>query len=536
MNVPPPDHPAFDAAFMIGCDALGGVAPPEQIGFKAHNLARMAALGLPVPPAFVLGTRWCARQSELCSSMWRNGLNALERKTGLQFGDARRPLLLSVRSGAPVSMPGMMESLLNIGLCDTTLPGMVRLTGNPRLAWDSYRRLIASYGEIVRGISAEAFAVDRASLPESDDSALDFAQLRKLAEAHLLTFRRECGKAFPQDPATQLAEAIVAVYASWHSPKACEYRKMRQIADRPGTAVTVQRMVFGNAGGISGAGVGFSRDPSSGAPAPWVDFMFDAQGEDVVSGRRNAAGQPELATVAPRVWAELVEAGNQLENAFGDMQDFEFTVEDGQLFLLQTRNGKRTPQAAARIALDLCESGVIDAREALRRTAGLDEAALAVTRLASDDGRPDVPLAMANSASNGIATGEVALDEAHAKRRHDAGARVILVRRDAETADIAALDIAAGMLTRHGARTSHAAVVARSLGKVCLVGCESMHIDLEARRATFGGKAVAEGELLTIDGNTGQVHRGALRAIAEVPEGLLDRLYTLRVTQEAAQK
>ncbi|MBV2264952.1 MAG: pyruvate, phosphate dikinase [Thauera sp.] len=501
------------------------------LGSKAWNLARMAALGLPVPPAFVIGTGWCAEPGVLDEAAWRPALAELERLSGLRLGDARHPLLLSVRSGAPVSMPGMMETLLDIGLTETTLSGLLRVSGHPRLAWDAYRRLIAGYGEVVAGIDARHFDADlNAVLGECnacDERMLDFAALRVLAARHLDTYRREAGEDFPQDAHEQLRQAIAAVFASWHADKARTYRAMHGLAEDMGTAVTVQRMVFGNAGGLSGAGVGFTRDPSSGEPQPWVDFLFNAQGEDVVSGRRSAHGHDELAAVAPAVWQALLDATACLERAFGDMQDFEFTVQQGVLHLLQTRAGKRTPRAAARIALDLLDEGVIDAETARARTAALDARALAERRIARADGAALVPLGHAASAASGVACGEIVFDEARARARHAAGAKLILVRQDAETRDLAALELAEGLLTRRGARTSHAAVVARQLGKVCLVGCEALHLDEAERTLEIGGHLLREGELLTLDGNEGAIHAGAATFVEFVPQELLVRLDAL---------
>ena len=317
------------------------------------------------------------------------------------------------------------------------------------------------------------------------------------------------------------------MFASWRAPKARDYRRLNGIADDIGTAVTVQRMVFGNAGGTSGAGVGFTRHPSTGEPAPWVDFLFNAQGEDLVSGRRSAQGHDQLAAAAPPVWHELLAATQPLEQAFGDMQDFEFTVENGRLWLLQTRAGKRTGQAQARIALDLPDEGVISADEARRRTEGLDADALAVQRVVTDEGAA-TPLAHAVSVAHGVATGEIVLDEDSARARQQAGATVLLLRQDAETRDLAALDIAAGLLTARGARTAHAAAVARQLGKVCLVGCEQLVIDSPGRRVRLGGVDLAEGEVLTLDGHTGAIWRGAARTVREVPQDLMTRLAALR--------
>ena len=531
------EKPQFPPAmYLIGCGttttdtATGSLQPSAQtMGFKAWNLLRMSQLSLPVPPAFVLGTHYCvdpaARALTLNPGLWASSLQALQAATGLKFGDARRPLLLSVRSGAPVSMPGMMGTLLNIGLCDRAVGGLLRLTGNPRLVWDAYRRLVASYGEVVAGVPAPLFDEAAATLAgDRDERDLDFVDLRELTRQFLAIYEQAAGQPFPQDPQQQLAGAIEAVFASWLSDKARAYRKLNGIADAIGTAVTVQSMVFGNAGGKSGAGVGFSRDPATGEPALWVDFLFNAQGEDVVSGRRSAHGHDELVTVLPAVWGELQEAARQLEQTFGDMQDFEFTVQDARLFMLQTRSGKRTPQAAARIALDLFDEKLIDAGTARLRVAGLTREALGHPRVVAVDGLPLVPLARAATASSGVAIGEIALDAARAASRHTAGVAIVLVRRNAETSDIAALEQATGLLTQRGARTSHAAVVARQLGKVCLVGCADLQIDEAARSIKIGETTLREGDLLTLDGNEGSVYAGAVRTEIEYPAELLARL------------
>ncbi len=536
----PPMSPAAAGlppeVYLIGCGdklAVHGQASASSMGFKAWNLLRMAQAGLPVPAAFVIGTRYCAEPAApdgpSGADLWRAGLQALERSTAQALGDARRPLLLSVRSGAPVSMPGMMDTLLNIGLCDVTVPGLLRQTGNPRLVWDAYRRLVATYGEVVAGVPAARFDEAATALfPGRDERELDFAELRALTQRFLEVYALAAGKPFAQDPAVQLGAAIDAVFASWQSPKARAYRRLNHIAADIGTAVTVQCMVFGNAGGQSGAGVGFTRDPTSGEPAPWVDFLFNVQGEDVVSGRRSANGHDELATVLPEVWQELIQAARQLEHDFGDMQDFEFTVQDGRLFMLQTRSGKRTPQAAARIALDLLDEGLIGPQLALERTAGLDRESLARPCIVATGGQALRPLARAATASSGVAVGEVALDEARAVARHAAGASVVLLRRDAETSDIAALESAVGLLTQRGARTSHAAVVARQLGKVCLVGCSELQIDEAARNISIGEVSLHEGDLITLDGNEGLIYAGAAQVERQYPEELLGRLDALR--------
>lgn len=503
----------------------------ESMGFKAFNLLRMAEIGLPVPPALVLGTHYTKTPDECLLPVFTVGLPALQEVTGLVFGDERKPLIVSVRSGAPVSMPGMMETLLNIGLSDQTLPGLLRQTGNPRLVWDAYRRLIASYAEVVAGLPASLFEAEIESVAQGrDERLLDFSELRALTRRFLALYQQHAGSAFPQDVNQQLAGAIGAVFASWQADKARAYRKLNQIDPAMGTAVIIQNMVFGNSGSHSGAGVGFSRNPTTGERLPWLDFLANAQGEDVVSGRRNALGHQVLASVAPQAWRELQEAVPLLEREFKDMQDFEFTVQDGVLHLLQTRSGKRTPLAAARIALDLLDEGVIDASVALQRTAELQEEEIGTVRLASLDpsALDHCPLGQAVPASPGVVSGEIALDAQRALARAAQGARVILVRQDAQTSDIAAIESAVGLLTQRGARTSHAAVVARHMGRVCLVACEGLRIDLKARSVGLGEMLLNEGEVITLDGNEGSVYAGTVAAVMVPDEGLIERLQSLR--------
>ncbi len=513
-------------------------ASREHMGSKAYNLLRMAQLGLPVPPALVIGTHYTRHPEECMLPVLTVGLPELERATGQTLGDPRNPLIISVRSGAPVSMPGMMDTLLNIGLCDQTLPGLLRQTGNPRMVWDAYRRLVASYGEIVAGLPATLFeeALTQATQGR-DEREIDFSELRELTRQYLSLYAAHARQAFPQDAREQLGQAIRAVFASWLAPKAQEYRRLNQIDAGMGTAVTLQRMVFGNTGSHSGAGVGFTRDPSTGTAELWVDFLANAQGEDVVSGRRNAHGHETLSSVAPEAWRDLEAATRVLEREFADMQDFEFTVQDGALFLLQTRSGKRTPLAAARIALDLLDEGVIDAATAIERTRGLDEQALSTEQLATqtDPSAPLMPLAQAMSACTGIVSGEIALDAERAQERATSGARVILLRKEAQTSDIAALESAHGLLTQMGARTSHAAVVARQLGKVCLVGCSDLQIDLDNRSVRLGAQSLKEGEVITLDGNHGDIYRGAVATVRLPDEALIARWRALLASSGAAK-
>jgi len=522
--------------FLLGCAGQTPLAQasPQGLGFKAFNLLRMAQMGLPVPPAFVLGTKFCAdaaSQDQAASpELWAPALQALElASAALRFGHAARPLLLSVRSGAPVSMPGMMETLLNIGLNDETVQGLIRQTGNPRLAWDAYRRLIASFAEVVVGLPAALFEDELKRLCAGrDERQLDFAELRGLTQRFLQLYNQVAGKPFPQSPQLQLQQAIAAVFASWQSDKARSYRAAHGIADAIGTAVTVQAMVFGNAGARSGAGVGFTRDPRSGEPGLWVDFLFNAQGEDVVSGRRSAQGHEQLQQVLPQVWEELQQACALLERQMAEMQDFEFTVQDGRLYLLQTRDGKRSPQAQARIALDLCHEGVIDQATARQRCAGLDGEALRLSRVLAADGQAAQALARAQAASTGVVAGRIVLDEAGARAAQAAGQPAVLLRRDAETADSAALALTLGLLTQNGARTSHAAVVARQMGKVCLVACEGMWLDEATREVHFGDRCLREGDWISRDGNEACVYAGQVQTEWWSPPGLLAELEQLR--------
>ena len=354
----------------------------EKMGSKAHNLLRMAAIGLPVPPALVIGTHFTRAPQDCMLPLFSVGLPALEAATDMVFGDSRQPLIVSVRSGAPVSMPGMMETLLNVGLSEATLPGLLRQTGNPRLVWDAYRRLIATYGEVVAGLPGALFEdeINRTAQGQ-DERLLDFSELRDLSQRFLALYLQHAGEPFPQDVHAQLGGAVKAVFASWQSPKARTYREMHEIDDAIGTAVTIQRMVFGNSGCHSGAGVGFTRNPTSGQNHIWVDFLANAQGEDVVAGQRNAHGHEVLAQTAPDAWGELQTTALRLEQEFKDMQDFEFTVQDGALYMLQTRSGKRTPLAAARVALDLLDEGLIDAEQAQERTHALQDDQLSTQRL-----------------------------------------------------------------------------------------------------------------------------------------------------------
>ena len=511
----------------------------ESMGSKAFNLMRMALRDLNVPPALVIGTHYTGKSDACMAAVMTVGLPALQDITGQVFGSSRVPLIVSVRSGAAVSMPGMMETLLNVGLCDQTVSGLLRQTGNPRMVWDAYRRLVSSYGEVVAGLPKALFEDEITRVARGrDERQLDFSEMRDLTRTFLTIYQTHARQPFPQNVNEQLVGAIRAVFASWDAEKARTYRTLNHIDASLGTAVTIQVMVFGNAGSRSGAGVGFTRNPSTGEKRLWVDFLANAQGEDVVSGRRNAHGHEALESIAPDAWKNLERSAEALEREFADMQDFEFTVQDGVLHMLQARSGKRTPLATARIALDLLEEGLIDKETALARTAALVESDLGTLRLSPvDDGNQEVILlGHAMSACSGVILGEIALDAERAAARVTKGIPVILVRQDAETDDIAAFEAACGLLTQRGARTSHAAVVARQLGKVCLVGCTAMRIDATQRTVRFGNTLLKEGDIITLDGNEGDIYKGPMAAVLVEDVPLQTRLRTLRGVPKTKSK
>ncbi len=497
----------------------------EAVGGKAWHLTRMANAGLPVPAGFVLTTEWyraLRAGTEDDGSLRRalaGGISRLEAATGLGFGSARRPLLVSVRSGAAVSMPGMLETVLDVGLTPHTVDGLVRLTGNPRLAWDSFRRLVEGYAEVVAGLPTAPFdaLLQEILAAEQEDAAqhLDHRALRRLTLAMLDRYRALANSEFPADPLDQLSAAASAVFRSWDAPKAVTYRRLNGLDDAAGTAVTVQTMVFGNAGGASGAGVGFTRDPASGEPRRYLDFCFNGQGEDVVAGRQSLADSDRLRRELPNVHARLEADRRVLETLFADAQDFEFTVQDNILYLLQTRAAKRTPWASLRIAVDMVAEGLLSPQQALARLEGIDLAAVALTRFAEP---LPAPLAHATVAGIGVVDGPIALDAAAAARLAAAGTPAILVRPETVTEDIAGLAQAAGILTATGSRTAHAAVVARQLGKVCLVGCRELTFDLPRRVCRIGERTLAEGDLISLDGNLGAIYPGVLPIVTLRPE------------------
>jgi pyruvate,orthophosphate dikinase len=507
---------------------IGGVSTKQHsadaIGAKAANLARMAALGLPVPPAFVLPIKLCAAIIDHDAHAERHlrdglkeGIEFLESATGKRFGDRRQPLLVSVRSGAARSMPGMLDTVLNVGCTSTAVQGLIRLTGRPRLAWDCRRRFLESYTEAVLGLDPAPFAARLAELTTSEgvanDRELDSEALERLAaDEQALIEDRDDG--WLENATAHLESAARAVYRSWTSERAQAYRRLERLDHLEGTAVTVQAMVFGNGGLSSGAGVAFSRDPSTGLAQPMIDLVLDAQGEDVVSGRRTPDTEETIARSLPSTAAELGDILKQLEREFGDVQDVEFTIEDGKLWILQTRSAKRTPRAALRIAIDLVHEGLITRDEALQRVAGIDLATLAQVSLVSAD-KPVIAGVGASGCSES------------AQRLAATGDPVILMRNTC-TADVAGFAIAAGIVTSIGARTAHAALVARQMGKPCIVGCGSMAIDVAAGRAQLADKTISASDWITIDGDSGDIYLGRHETVVTQPEAQLAEIASWR--------
>ena len=499
----------------------------DAIGAKAANLTRMAALGLPVPPAFVLPVKLCAAIIDNDAHAERHlrdglkeGIEFLERATGKHFGDRRHPLLVSVRSGAARSMPGMLDTVLDVGCTLDAVHGLIRTTGRPRLAWDCRRRFLESYAETVSGFDPTSFAVRLAELTTSETAAslreLDSEALERLA-ADEQALIEDLDDGWLEDAVAQLDGAARAVYRSWTSERSQTYRRLQKLDDLRGTAVTVQAMVFGNGGLTSGAGVAFSRDPSTGLPRPMIDLVLDAQGEDVVSGRRTPDTEETIARLLPAIETELGDILKRLEREFGDVQDIEFTIEDGKLWILQTRSAKRTPRAALRIAIDFVHEKLITPREALQRIDGINLDAVTETELAVTGD----PLITGIGASGGIAIGRAAFDSASAERLTASGEPAILLRPDTSTADIAGFAVAAGIVTAVGARTAHAALVARQLGKPCIVGCNGMTVEIAADRAHLAGTTISGGDWISIDGDSGRIYQGRREIRVTRPEAEL---------------
>ncbi len=507
--------------FFGGGTADGTKEMKSVLGGKGANLAEMTNLGVPVPPGFTLASDACIaylRDSAVPSELRDEvalAMHRLEEVTGKTFGDSRNALLVSVRSGAAVSMPGMMETILNLGLNDRTVQGLARASGNARFAFDSYRRFIQMYGDVVLGVPFAQFeqllGAKRLTAGAKKDSDLDEAALRNLVEEYKILVRSATGNDFPMDPTVQLWGAIEAVWRSWTLKKAVDYRRVNRIPDTIGTGVNVQSMVFGNLGDDSGTGVAFTRNPSTGERKFYGEFLINAQGEDVVAGIRTPLSIEQMAALLPSAYTELLETEQRLERHFGDVQDIEFTVERGRLFLLQTRTGKRTAAAAVRIATEMVDEGLIDSATAVRRV--LPEQLDQLLHPVIDGGVHATPLCVGLPASPGAASGIVVFDPDVAVHRAATGEHVILVRDETTPEDFHGIVAARAVLTARGGMTSHAAVVARGMGKCAVVGCRELRVDLDHRRFEVGDVTVAEGEWITVDGATGNVYLGHMPTV-----------------------
>ncbi len=487
------------------------------LGGKGAGLADMTRAGLPVPPGFTITTEACnaflANDQQFPEGMWEQTLEALrkiEEKTGKKFGDPENPLLVSVRSGAKFSMPGMMDTVLNLGLNKETLEGLAKLTGNPRFAWDAYRRFVQLFGKIVMGVDGEKFerVLDewKAKTEGGLDTDLTTEMLQEIVQEFKRIIKEETGKDFPEDPYEQLRMAIAAVFNSWNGRRARDYRRINRIPDDLGTAVNVVTMVFGNMGWDSATGVAFTRNPSTGEKKLYGEYLTNAQGEDVVAGIRTPKPIDELAEEMPEAYKELLEIAERLEKHYKDMQDLEFTIERGKLYMLQTRTGKRTGLAAVKIAVDMVKEGLIDKATAVQR---VDPDALdqLLHPMIDPDAKVQV-IATGLPASPGAATGKVVFDADEAEELGSAGEKVILVRVETAPEDFHGMAAAQGFLTARGGMTSHAAVVARGMGKPCVAGAGDVLIDYEKRQFSANGVVVREGDYITIDGSTGRVILG----------------------------
>ncbi|MEU4012073.1 pyruvate, phosphate dikinase [Streptomyces pseudogriseolus] len=494
----------------------------DLLGGKGANLAEMTNLGLPVPPGFTITTEACkvyldsgeepaALRDEVSAH-----LEALEQRMGKKLGQADDPLLVSVRSGAKFSMPGMMDTVLNIGLSDKSVQGLAEQAGDDRFAWDSYRRLIQMFGKTVLGVDGELFEdaleAAKAAKKVTVDTELEAADLKKLVTKFKKIVKTECGRDFPQDPREQMDLAIKAVFDSWNGDRAKLYRRQERIPHDLGTAVNVCSMVFGNLGPDSGTGVAFTRDPASGHQGVYGDYLQNAQGEDVVAGIRNTVPLAELERIDKKSYDQLMQIMETLENHYKDLCDIEFTIERGRLWMLQTRVGKRTAGAAFRIATQLVDQGLIDEAEALTRVNGAQLAQLMFPRF--DESAKVEQVGRGIAASPGAAVGKAVFDSYTAVKWSRSGEKVILIRRETNPDDLDGMIAAEGILTSRGGKTSHAAVVARGMGKTCVCGAEELEVDTKRRRMTVpGGHVVEEGDVVSIDGSSGKVYLGEVPVV-----------------------
>jgi len=512
----------------------------ELLGGKGAALAEMTRAGVPVPPGFTVTTESCnlfqvdSKLPTEVTDQQTAALKALEEMSGRKLGDPDDPLLVSVRSGSKFSMPGMMDTILNLGLNDRSVEGLAAKTGNRRFALDSYRRFLQMFGNVVLGIDKDVFEKELHAIKKERgvvaDNDLGIEDLAGLVSAFKTKIREETGGDFPQDPIVQLAEARDAVFRSWNNERAIYYRRKHDIADDLGTAVNVQAMVFGNKGPTSGTGVGFTRNPSTGATEFYGEYLLNAQGEDVVAGIRTPKPLVELENEMPEVYRELREITGRLEKHYRDVQDFEFTIEEGQLYMLQTRAGKRTGQAAIRIAVDMVGEELITKEEALLRVEAEQLDQLLHPRV--DPSADAEVLALGLAASPGAAVGTIVFDSAEAVEAADSGQAVILVRAETNPDDISGMDAAKGILTATGGMTSHAAVVARGMGKCCVAGCGALDINEKEGYFKVGDRKFARGDAITLNGSTGEVLIGA---VATISAEMTDEFHTFMSWADAVR-
>ncbi len=524
----------------------------DLLGGKGANLAEMTRIGLPVPFGFTITTEACNKYYEDGKKITQDVVDAiyekleeLEQVTGKTFGSTENPLLVSVRSGAVISMPGMMDTILNLGLNDSSVEGLAKRTGNRRFAMDSYRRFIQMFGDVVQEISKSKF--DKIFDGQKEKKGVKFdveltaEDLEEVIRGYKELVKAETGKDFPQDPKDQLIEAVKAVFRSWMNERAILYRKLNGISSKLGTAVNVQSMVFGNMGDDSGTGVAFTRSPSTGEKKIFGEFLVNAQGEDVVAGVRTPLNIDEMEKAFPEAYADFVRIANLLEKHYKDTQDMEFTVEDRKLYMLQTRNGKRTAQAAVKIAVDMVEEGLIDKATAVTRLEPAQIDQLLHPMFDADELKAAKNIAKGLPASPGAASGHIYFTAAEASEKAAQGEKVLLVRAETSPEDLAGMVAAEGILTARGGMTSHAAVVARGMGKCCVAGCSSAKVDEESKTVTFESGAVfKEGDLISIDGSTGAVYEGAVKTVEPDVSGdfatlmgWADEIRTLKVRTNA---
>ena len=492
------------------------------LGGKGANLAEMTNLGLPIPPGFTVTTEACTDYynhgrsiSEEIQTQIFDALALLEEKLGKKFGDTENPLLVSVRSGARASMPGMMDTILNLGLTDISVEGFAKRTGNPRFAYDSYRRFIQMFSDVVMEVPKSLFERVIDEIKEDRkvhfDTELTAEDLKEVIRRFKEIYKEKMGEEFPQEPRVQLMEAVKAVFRSWDNERAIVYRRMNDIPGDWGTAVNVQSMVFGNMGNTSGTGVAFTRNPSTGAKGIYGEYLINAQGEDVVAGIRTPQPITRLEEDLPECYEEFLKIANRLEEHYRDMQDMEFTIEDGKLYFLQTRNGKRTAQAALQIACDLVDEGMITPQEAVSRIEAKSLDQLLHPTFDPDALKKGTVMGQALPASPGAAAGKIYFTAEEAKEAHETGERVILVRLETSPEDIEGMHAAEGILTVRGGMTSHAAVVARGMGTACISGCGDIVIDEKKKQFTLGGKTYFEGDYISLDGSTGKIYDGDIQ-------------------------